>query len=125
MNQVLFTQILKTSGYRFKIVENGKLAVASWKVHKPKLILMDVSMPEMNGHQATQEIRRIEVDGDIDEPVTIIGVTAHALNGDNETCFDAGMDGYLPKPLSIGRLQEVIETHLEPGSGSSLEAQAG
>ncbi|NNF79129.1 MAG: response regulator [Rhizobiales bacterium] len=110
VNQMVFTQILETTGYSFKIVENGRLAVASWKVHKPAIILMDVSMPEMNGHEATKAIR--EAEAETGERVRIIGVTAHALNGDRETCFDAGMDDYLPKPVSVDGLKQALERHL-------------
>lgn len=110
VNQMVFTQILETTDYSFKIVENGRLAVASWKVHKPTVILMDVSMPEMNGHEATKAIREAEVE--TGEHVRIIGVTAHALNGDRETCFDAGMDDYLPKPVSVDGLKRSLERHL-------------
>ncbi|MCP5081259.1 MAG: response regulator [Alphaproteobacteria bacterium] len=111
VNQMVFTQILETTGYTFKIVENGRLAVASWKVHKPAIILMDVSMPEMNGHEATKAIR--EAEAGTGERVRIIGVTAHALNGDRETCFDAGMDDYLPKPVSVDGLKQALERHLK------------
>ncbi len=113
VNQMVFTQILETTGYTFKIVENGRLAVSSWKVHKPTLILMDVSMPEMNGHEATKAIRQAELEAGGLEHVRIIGVTAHALNGDRETCFDAGMDDYLAKPVSVDGLKQALHRHLE------------
>ncbi len=114
VNQMLFAQVLKTTRFSFKIVGNGKLAVSSWNVHRPQLILMDVSMPEMNGHEATKAIR--EAEAETGERVRIIGVTAHALNGDEETCFDAGMDGYLARPISVERLKHVLATHLAPGA---------
>ncbi len=110
VNQMVFTQILETTNYSFKIVENGQLAVECWKTHKPTVILMDVSMPEMNGHEATRAIR--EAEGETNGRVRIIGVTAHALNGDRETCFDAGMDDYLPKPVSVDGLKRTLERHL-------------
>ncbi len=110
VNQMVFTQILETTNYSFKIVENGQLAVESWKTHKPTVILMDVSMPEMNGHEATRAIRAAEAE--TSGHVRIIGVTAHALNGDRETCFDAGMDDYLPKPVSVDGLKQALERHL-------------
>ncbi len=112
VNQMVFTQILETTDYTFKIVENGKLAVVSWKAHRPSVILMDVSMPEMNGHEATKAIR--EAEEGTGEHVQIIGVTAHALNGDRETCFDVGMDDYLPKPVSVDGLKRALERHLAP-----------
>jgi CheY-like chemotaxis protein len=62
------------------------------------MILMDVSMPKMSGLEATVAIRDLEVESGMHVP--IIGVTAHALKGDRERCIDAGMDDYLPKPIS-------------------------
>jgi len=108
VNQIVFTQILENTGYKFKIVENGKLAVAAHKTHQPTLILMDVSMPEMNGKDATKNIRAYETENGLAR-TPIIGVTAHALNGDMEACLDAGMDDYLSKPVSPTKLQEKIE----------------
>ena len=78
---------------RFEIVENGAMAVEVYKTSHPKIILMDVSMPEMNGLEATKVIRELESGSGIHTP--IIGVTAHALNGDMEKCMEAGMDDYL------------------------------
>ncbi len=118
VNQMVFTQILETTDFSFKIVENGALAVAAWKAHRPSVILMDVSMPEMNGHEATRAIRKAEEGGE--DHVLIIGVTAHALNGDRETCFDAGMDDYLPKPVSVDGLKRALARHM-PESQSKDE----
>jgi CheY-like chemotaxis protein len=67
-------------------------------------------MPEMNGLEATGEIRRREgIEG---THVPIVGVTAHALKGDRERCLDAGMDDYLPKPISPKALSEKVERWL-------------
>ncbi len=115
VNQMVFTQILETTGYSFKIVENGELAVAAWKANRPAVILMDVSMPEMNGHEATRAIRKAEEGSD--DHVLIIGVTAHALNGDRETCFDVGMDDYLPKPVSVDGLKRALARHMPEDHG--------
>jgi len=112
VNQIVFSQILEDTGLNFKIVENGRLALASYKVHKPLLILMDVSMPEMNGKEATTEIRKYERDNQIDR-TPIVGVTAHALNGDMEACIDVGMDDYLSKPISPNELKLKIEQWLK------------
>ena len=73
----------------------------------PSVILMDVSMPEMNGLDATKAIREHERDTDIHTP--IIGVTAHAIKGDMEKCLEAGMDDYLSKPISPTALTEKIQ----------------
>jgi len=76
----------------------------------PRLILMDVSMPDMNGFEATRAIRAAEAASGARVP--IIGVTAHVLKGDREKCLDAGMDDYLPKPVSPDRLAAKIGSWL-------------
>jgi CheY-like chemotaxis protein len=72
--------------------------------------MMDVSMPVMNGHQATQTIRARE--NGQGHRVPIIGVTAHALESDRELCLDAGMDDYMSKPISPELLEEKIRQWL-------------
>jgi PAS domain S-box-containing protein len=107
VNQLVFTQILGETGYSFEIVGNGRRAVEARREMRPRMILMDVSMPEMNGLEATGAIRKLEEGADTRVP--IIGVTAHALKGDRERCLEAGMDDYLPKPISPKSLLEKIE----------------
>ncbi|MGJ8571859.1 MAG: PAS-domain containing protein [Hoeflea sp.] len=112
VNQIVFTQILDELGLHYKIVDNGGSAFEVWKSHHPALILMDVSMPVMNGHQATQAIREAEQQ-ELDRGHTpIVGVTAHALTGDKERCLDAGMDDYLSKPISPEKLEAKIREWL-------------
>ncbi len=106
VNQIVFTQVLQQTGYTFRIAGNGREGVDIYKIANPGLILMDVSMPEMNGLEATEAIRELEQESGTKTP--IIGVTAHALKGDAEMCFDAGMDDYLTKPISPEKLEEKI-----------------
>lgn len=119
VNQILFNQILEETNLTYKIVENGRLAFANFKVQQPRLILMDVSMPEMNGKEATQAIRKHEKSNGLAR-TPIIGVTAHALNGDMEACLDAGMDDYLSKPVSPDKLKLKIEQWLKSETGSRI-----
>ena len=119
VNQIVFRQILEETGLNFKIVENGRLALASYKVKSPRLILMDVSMPEMNGKEATIAIRKYERDNNM-KRTPIVGVTAHALKGDMESCIDAGMDDYLSKPVSPNKLSLKIEQWLKVDLGNSI-----
>ena len=107
MNQLVFTQILGETGYSFEIVGNGRKALDAFGRLNPRMILMDVSMPEMNGLEATAAIRRLEEETGTHVP--IVGVTAHALKGDRERCLEAGMDDYLPKPISPKALLEKVE----------------
>ena len=93
---------------RFLIVGNGKKAVQAWEEHNPAVILMDVSMPVMNGHQATLAIRAAEQAAADGLHVPIIGVTAHTQDADREQCLAAGMDDYLSKPISPEILEDKI-----------------
>ncbi|GAA2858935.1 signal transduction histidine kinase/DNA-binding response OmpR family regulator [Aminobacter niigataensis] len=110
VNQLVFGQILSGLGLSHRIAGNGRTAVEMYRTFKPKLILMDVSMPELNGYEATRAIRAEEAANGSRTP--IIGVTAHALKGDREKCLDAGMDDYLPKPVSPDKLGAKIGTWL-------------
>ncbi|WP_245409951.1 response regulator [Pararhizobium haloflavum] len=115
VNQIVFTQALEELPHSFKIVGNGRLALMKWELLRPALILMDVSMPEMNGHEATMEIRKREKA--LDLPRTpIVGITAHALKGDREKCLEAGMDDYMSKPISPDMLASKIAHWLEERS---------
>ncbi|TIV67261.1 MAG: response regulator, partial [Mesorhizobium sp.] len=121
VNQMVFTQILGETGYRFEIVGNGRKALDAFGKLNPRMILMDVSMPEMNGLEATGAIRTLEQD--MGTHVPIVGVTAHALKGDRERCLEAGMDDYLPKPISPRALLEKLERWL--GSDIEIRRSAG
>jgi CheY-like chemotaxis protein len=107
---LVFAQILSGLGLSYRIAGNGQIAVEMHRSLKPRLILMDVSMPELNGFEATQAIRAAEAATGDHTP--IIGVTAHALRGDSARCIEAGMDDYLPKPVSPDRLGAKIATWL-------------
>ncbi len=111
VNQIVIGQILTEAGYRFKLVENGRLAYSRFKVHKPSLILMDISMPEMNGIEATQAIRKYEAEEGLPK-TPIICITAHALKGDREKYLEAGMDDYLSKPISVEALRKAVSRWL-------------
>ncbi|WP_436001277.1 response regulator [Rhizobium sp. LjRoot30] len=116
VNCIVFSQILQATDLRFMIVNNGQQAVDAWETYKPAIILMDVSMPVMNGHQATKLIREREAaEGKIRVP--IIGVTAHALDADRELCLQSGMDDYLSKPISPEMLEEKIDRWLRRPAG--------
>lgn len=110
VNQIVFEQILEGIGVDFRIVNNGEEAVAAWRAASPDLILMDVSMPVMNGLQAVQAIRNAEAsEADNSGCVPVIAVTAHAMSGDRERCLAAGMSDYLSKPVSPEKLEAIIE----------------
>ncbi len=99
-NQIYIKYLMEQLGVSFKIVPNGRAAVDYWRSESPRLILMDVSMPEMNGYEATAMIRKDERNfGKVRTP--IIALTAHTLQGDEEKCIESGMDDFASKPISI------------------------
>jgi len=87
---------------------NGRVAIEKWEHLSPKIVLMDVSMPDLNGYDATARIRELEnISGRSKTP--IIAVTAHSIKGDERTCLEKGMDGYLSKPIAVKGLQQCLE----------------
>ena len=120
VNQIVVEQILLEAGMDYKIVENGQLAVDAYKDSIPDLVLMDVSMPVMNGLEATEAIRSLETESGSRTP--IIGLTAHALKGDREVCIKAGMDDYMSKPISPDALIARISDWLNKPAASAVNA---
>lgn len=120
VNQTVFTQILNHMNFSFHLVSNGKLAIEAVERLRPQIILMDVSMPVMNGLDATKEIRRLFGSGlsHINYRPVIIGITAHALAEDRNLCLAAGMDDYLPKPIGPDTLIEKIQHWMPRDSGN-------
>lgn len=104
VNQLLVKTILGKLGYEPEMVADGASALAFIKQKKTDLIFMDVQMPEMDGLQATAEIRK---EKDIEQPV-IIAMTAYAFQGDREKCLAAGMDDYITKPVRMSDLKSAI-----------------
>jgi CheY-like chemotaxis protein len=106
VNQLVMGQILDMSGLTYQIVADGVLAVDAFRQMRPRLVLMDISMPRLNGIQATAAIRSmIDLGGDA---VPIIGVTAHAQDNDRDACLRCGMNDHIAKPISpdmlLGRI---------------------
>lgn len=110
VNKIVYEQILGETKFTYEIASNGAEAVELFSGKSPRIILMDVSMPVLSGLEATKAIREREKDEKQHTP--IIGVTAHAMTEDMERCFDAGMDDYMPKPISPRTLLEKIEKWL-------------
>ncbi len=106
MNQKLAIALLKRAGYWVDAVENGKMVAEALKRKNYDLILMDVQMPEMDGLEATQAIRKTEGN---ERHTPIIAMTAHAMKGDRERCLRAGMDGYISKPIEPQELLDAIK----------------
>ncbi len=119
VNQVIYSEALKSTDLTYRIVGNGLDAISLFEKFQPSVICMDVSMPIMDGHVATEKIREIEQRSNLLR-TPIIGITAHALNGDREKCIDAGMDDYIAKPLSPDMFLTKIISWLENETTSSV-----
>ena len=106
INQIVVAEILRKNGYQFQIVENGKLACDAVASQKFALALMDCQMPEMDGFEATRQIRRMAPVGS--ERLPIIALTANVTQEDRERCTEAGMDDYCSKPIDATNLLKTI-----------------
>jgi PAS domain S-box-containing protein len=104
----LVRMILDKRGLTVSTAANGREAVDLWKAGGVDLILMDLQMPEMNGLEATRQIRELE-NGQA-RRVCIFALTAHARPEDRQECLSAGMDGFLAKPIHVEELNRLIES---------------
>jgi len=107
VNQMVAVRILKKLGCTAEAATNGREALAKLKDSTFDLILMDVQMPVMDGIESTVELRKLEQEENRPR-LPVIAMTAHALEGDRERCFEGGMDGYITKPINVRELAEAI-----------------
>ena len=112
INQKIALAMLKKMGYRADAVANGHEVLSALRDIPYDLILMDCQMPEMNGYEATRIIRRS--DNLNCKNIIILALTANALKEDSERCIQAGMDGYISKPVAIKQLSAILRKWLEP-----------
>ncbi len=110
VNQKLAVGLLRKKGHQVVVANSGLEAVEQFRTHHFDLILMDVQMPDMDGFEATEAIRNAEEDG---TRTPIIAITARAMKGDRERCLEAGMDGYLSKPIRARDLYAAITEYVE------------
>jgi PAS domain S-box-containing protein len=106
VNQRLAVKLLEKQGHTVVIAQNGQEAVNAVERECFDIVLMDVQMPVMGGFEATAQIRSREKDRD--GRVKILALTANAMSGDREKCLEAGMDGYLAKPLKFDELYAAL-----------------
>ncbi|WP_083947604.1 response regulator [Phaeovulum vinaykumarii] len=108
-NQLVFRKMVKDCDIDLTFANNGREAVDLWRQIRPDLVFMDVSMPEMDGREATRTIR--EAEAQAGGHVPIVALTAHAMDGDSESILASGMDHYLTKPLKKNIILDMIRSH--------------
>src|SRR5947207_7540740 len=118
VNQQVASAMLLKRGHQVNVVANGREAVDAVGAERYDLVLMDIQMPEMDGFEATAQIRALPQGATL----PIIALTAHALSGERERCLERGMTGYLAKPFKAHELFAVVESH--GGDGAEPPAAA-
>ena len=108
MNRDMLSRRLQKRGYEIVIALDGEQGVAMAETERPDLILMDLSLPTIDGWEATRRLKAAEET----RVIPVIALTAHAMSGDRETAIAAGADDYDTKPIELPRLLEKIETLL-------------
>lgn len=108
MNRDVMFRLLSRRGYQVVFAEDGELAIERAQEEKPDLVLMDISLPKIDGYEATRRLRNL----DVGRTVPIIALTAHAMTSDREKAFEAGCSDFETKPVEFPRLLAKIESHL-------------
>lgn len=107
VNREVAMGLLELKGHRVVTAENGREAVDACAREAFDVVLMDLEMPEMDGLKATEAIRAAEADGG--RRVVILAMTSHAIRDVRERCVNAGMDGYVTKPIQPNELFEKLQ----------------
>ncbi len=108
MNRDVMFRLLSRRGYQVVFAEDGEAAIDQAVQEKPDLVLMDISLPKIDGYEATRRLREIDSGRDI----PIIALTAHAMTSDREKAFEAGCTDFETKPVEFPRLLAKIESYL-------------
>ena len=109
MNRDMLSRRLARKGYEVSIAVDGKQGVEMAQRDAPDLILMDMSLPVLDGWEATRQLKG----ADATRGIPVIALTAHAMSGDREKALEAGCDDYDTKPIELARLLEKIESMLK------------
>jgi signal transduction histidine kinase len=112
INQTLCKALLAKQGYACTIARDGKEALEQFVPDAYDFILMDITMPELNGFEVTKRIREIEAAMDVDNPVSIIGLSAYSQREKIDAAVEAGMDDFISKPATFAKIVKIIENTL-------------
>lgn len=123
INQRLALKLLEKLAIHPQVVDHGEAAVKAAQEQAFDLILMDVMMPKMDGLEATRQIRQQEQNQAKQQPVAILAMTANAMQGDRQRCLDAGMDGYIAKPIKPQTLYDEIARVAQAQLSHSTQAK--
>ena len=107
MNRDMLGRRLQRRGYDVLFAENGEVAIEQANEEQPDVILMDLSLPVMDGWEATRRLK----DDSATMDIPVIALTAHAMEQDEQKALDAGCDDFETKPVDFDRLEEKIEQH--------------
>jgi CheY-like chemotaxis protein len=113
LNATMTSALLSKLGHKVQVVSNGQAAVDAVSADRFDLVLMDIQMPVLDGLEATRVIRQAELSSG--RHIPIVALTANAMKGDDLLCLSAGMDAYLPKPVSVEALKDVLTWFGGPG----------
>ena len=119
-NVAVLSLSLQHEGYRVVTATNGEEAISVAEHTKPNLILMDISMPQLDGLGATRKIRQNE---DL-RNIPVIAVTAFGTEGFQRAAYDVGVSGYLTKPIDFPRMLKLVARLLVPGGSANLTGLA-
>ena len=109
-NMKLMSFLLEARGYEVRTAVDAGEVFGTLASFRPRLILMDLQLPGMDGFELT---RRIKADPSTRD-IVVIALTAYAMKGDEERALDAGCDGYVPKPIDTRTLPDILRQHLDP-----------
>jgi signal transduction histidine kinase/CheY-like chemotaxis protein len=112
VHQQLIMRFLEKKGFQVDLASNGFEAIELFKRNKFSIIFMDCLMPEMDGYETTQIIREIEKSNPQKTRTPIVALTAHAIDGEADRCFQVGMDEFITKPYKLAQLEMVLERYI-------------
>ncbi len=115
----LAVKVLKNKGFQTVEAADGEAAVEKAIAESPDLILLDISIPKMDGYEVTKKLKTLEQFADI----PIVALTAHAMKGDREKVIGAGFEGYISKPINVREFPDQVKSYLRGKRESILSGE--